>query len=107
MSTYWFRMSMPVKFSILIVVSVAGFYASPILSNLAVMFGLFPDVSGMDSVDMFNLGYFGGIMWAWVLASLIGLGYLFSEGPKRFWFLWAPLYTPVLYAIGALAYFSS
>jgi hypothetical protein len=101
------RMSLPVKFLILTVVSAAGFFVPALLSNLAIIAGLFPDLSTIASTDSFKLAYFGGAMWAWVLGAIIGLGFLFSESPKSPWFLWAPVYLPVLYLIGAIAWFSS
>jgi len=100
-------MAIFIKFLILTLSSAIGFFSWALFSFFAYKAGLFPDIALLDSANAFKLSYFGGAMWVWIFATLTGLGYLFSETSRRFWFLLAPVYVPALYIVGSLTYFSN
>lgn len=68
--------------------------------------GILPEIEELAANDGFRLGYFGGIVWALLAGMLIGIVYIFIDGPKARWFLWAPAYVPALYMAAAIAHFS-
>jgi hypothetical protein len=95
------------KILILILTCSAGFFVAAALLLLSHKAGLFPDIDSMtqDNVQRFKLWFFGGTMWAWLIGALISIGYILSDGPKKKWFLGAPIYMPVIYVIGAITYY--
>lgn len=78
------------------------------LGTIAVFeLGFLEGAEDLAENETFRLGYFGGIMWALFAGVLGGIVYFFVDNPERArWFLWAPVYMPLLYMAAAVTYFS-
>lgn len=94
------------KLVFLTVLSIVGFFALLLATILIFETGILSDIEGLAGDVSFRYGYFGGMMWSLIAGIVIGIFYLFVESPKARWFLWAPIYIPMLYIMGAVAYFS-
>lgn len=99
-------MNLFLKFIFLALIITCGFYVLVLGNYFAVRFRLITEETIFQAADTIRLGLIGGGVWIWLAGSFAGLAYLFVEGPKKKWFLWAPVYLPAFYLIGAIAYFS-
>lgn len=94
------------KLIFLSVLSIVGFFALLLATIMVFETGILSDIENLAGNNSFRYGYFGGVMWALILGVVIGIFYLFIEGPKARWFLWAPVYLPLFYLAAAVAYFA-
>lgn len=94
-------MSAVLKHFLLCLLSVsAGFFTAPFVWFIGHLAGLFPDVETQGTFpDTFMNDFFGGIMWAWLVASLVGITLYLAlrtrKGAKLFLLL--PFLMPTLY----------
>ena len=94
-----------IKSLIFIVVSSLGLLAYHVLTILSIKYGIFPDVSSISSVEAFKNIYWGGGMMVWIVGVLAAIGFFFTEGEKRQWFIGAPVYLPLFYMLAILTYY--
>ena len=101
-------MNLLIKVMQIFIVSAIGFYL-----YISLVYFLFqPDWFGNNARESFDAitlqhGIFGGGMWSFLSGVLIGIGSLFFEGSNRKWFLFAPIYVPLLYLVAAVTYFGT
>lgn len=70
----------------------------------AIEFNLIPEVETLIKQASFKNTFFGGGLWALLAGAVLGILSLMIEGRLYRWFLWAPLYLPLLYFVGVLTY---
>ncbi|NCC22742.1 MAG: hypothetical protein EOM26_09820 [Alphaproteobacteria bacterium] len=88
-----------------LLVGAFGFLTVSIVFFVAMFTGSLPE-NFAGTGPNFAQFFLGGMMWAWILGLLLGVMYLFVKNRARVFFLWAPVYLPVLYAPFVLAFFS-
>ena len=94
-----------IKVFIFLAASGAGLLLLHLFTILLNQIGAFPKLDTFPQADKFITFYFAGEMFIWILATLISVTAFFYEGPKEKWFIAAPIYAPLIYAIGVFTYF--
>jgi len=83
-----------------------GFYAVPVLVNVLAIFDATPQLEGTAYVTLFQTWFFGGSMWAFFACALGGVRFFFMQTRRRFIYLLAPIYGPLIWALSVLVYFT-
>lgn len=87
------------------IVNAAGFYAIPIMANIAVITEMYPRFSSEAGVNTFNNLFYGGGQIAWGIAAVASLGYFVAKNVElRVLLILAPIFMPVLYGVGLIIY---
>jgi p-aminobenzoyl-glutamate transporter AbgT len=94
------------KLLFLFLTAAAGLFGFLLATVVIFQLGVFSETISLSEDKRFQIYYFGGGMWALILGCLIGVCYIFSESTRQKWYLWAPLYIPMLYLVGAVTYYS-
>ena len=87
------------------IVNAAGFYAIPIIANVAVITELYPRFSSEADVNTFNNLFYGGGQIAWGIAAVASLGYFVARNVElRVLLILAPIFVPVIFGVGLMTY---
>jgi hypothetical protein len=94
-----------VKVTLFLMVNFFGFYVMPHLAKMAKQMHIYPRLPPIDN-QLFEMLYFGAGRWGvWGFACLLSVLFFITQGEKRYWFLLAPLFAPIIYGIGMIIYF--
>lgn len=96
------------KILLFIIVNAVGLYILPLLANLAILTGAYPDFTpGSLQWERFNFWMYGIGTWLWIAAALTSIGFFFTQPPIRYGLLAAPIFVPLLFGIITLSYFNA
>ncbi len=80
---------------------ILGFFASPVVFNVSVAFGLFEDQSPDMLGAAFQSWFFGGSLWVLIFCALTGSsGFFINSRPFQIFLLWFPAIGPYVYSAG-------
>ena len=95
-----------VKILLFAIVNAVGFYATPIMANVAVMTDSVPKFSNEAAASEFHNLFFGGGTWAWVCAAILSVGYFIVKSVElRMLLILAPVFAPIMYCVAILGYY--
>ena len=95
-----------VRLVLFLLVNLAGWFAIPLVINLAHMLNVYPDLPNEDLLYNFGFLLLKAGPWVWVASAFMSVGYFFTRGELRIWLLLAPMYVPTIYSVLVITYFN-
>jgi hypothetical protein len=95
-----------IKILLFILVNAGGFEILPTMYVIAAKFDFLPQLPTDAMVQSFSFWFFKLGPWVWVASALASVGYFFTQGEMKTWFILAPLYIPFIYDVGVIVYFN-
>lgn len=94
-----------VKVTLFLMVNFFGFFVMPELAKMAKQVHVYPRLPTEDAA-VFSFWYdYVGHYGVWGFACILSVFFFITQGEKRYWFLLAPLFAPIIYGIVTILYF--